>query len=58
MREPWEFAEERDRKQEKWLQQRPICDCCGEHIQDESYHEIFGKKICDSCLEESAVHID
>lgn len=39
-------------KQEAWLQKRPVCDCCGEHIQDEKALHIEGKWICNACIED------
>ena len=36
--------------QQKKLERLPVCDCCGEHIQDETYNEVTGIKICDECL--------
>ena len=29
-----------ERDKENWLKSRPICSCCGEHIQDEEAYEI------------------
>ena len=34
------------------MQELPICDFCGNHITDDSYHEIRGLNICDRCLED------
>lgn len=34
----------------KWLSSRPICDMCGEHIQDDYLFEINGELICEDCL--------
>ena len=45
--------EERDSAQEAWLQRRPVCVCCGEHIQDESAHLIGGDYYCDRCLDDT-----
>lgn len=42
------YEAERERK----MQELPICDFCGDHITDDSYHEIRGLNICDRCLEE------
>lgn len=30
----------------------PICDGCGEHIQDEVYHIIMGYNFCNQCLDD------
>lgn len=40
-----------DQESDDWLRNRPVCDCCREHIQDESYHRICGERICDRCLD-------
>lgn len=46
----WEAHE---REQEAWLESRPICCRCGEHIQEEPvYHPITGAEMCPECLEE------
>ena len=34
------------------LKQLPVCDECGEHIQDEYYYEFRDWVICPSCMEE------
>ena len=47
--------EERDSAQEAWLQRRPVCVCCGEHIQDESAHLIGGDYYCDRCLDDTTI---
>ena len=41
-----ELWEAEDNRKEKWLQSKPICCICGEHIQDEKmiYHN--GKQCC------------
>ena len=45
-------------KQEEWLESRPLCDDCGEYIQDEYYFEIEGKKFCESCIKNYKKWID
>lgn len=40
-----------DRQQEEWLNSLPVCDCCGEPIQDDFCYEINGELICTDCLE-------
>lgn len=34
------------------LRKRPICDVCGEHIQDEYFYHINGEFICEFCLDQ------
>lgn len=50
--------EEQDREQEVWLQRRPVCVCCGEHIQEEMAHQINGEYWCDKCLDDTRVYIE
>ena len=38
-------------KQEKKLAKKPICDCCGDYIQQEHAFHFKGMWICDDCLE-------
>lgn len=40
-----------DRQQEELLNSLPVCDCCGEPIQDEYCYEINGDLICADCLD-------
>lgn len=47
-----------DAENEKWLQKRPICSWCEEHIQDEYAYEVEGKLICPNCIEEFKVELD
>lgn len=51
MREPvFEAVDKREREGDEWLKSRPVCDICGEHIQEEKYYCIDGTKICLECL--------
>ena len=43
----------RDQKQARWLERRPVCDCCGEAIREESFYEIMEEKFCQKCLDEN-----
>ena len=49
--DPVRDFEEHDREEQEWLERRPICDICGEHIQDEHFYIIEGDYICPECLE-------
>lgn len=40
-----------DRQQAEELAKLPICDCCGEPIQDDFCYEINGEYICEDCLD-------
>ena len=37
--------------QHKQLEQLPVCEDCGEHIQDETAFYINGEWICESCMD-------
>lgn len=39
-----------DKEQQDWLDSLPQCDYCKEPIQDNTYFEIEGVKICSDCL--------
>lgn len=39
-----------DSNQMDALEQLPVCDCCGEHIQDEHLYLISGEILCMDCL--------
>lgn len=56
----WMFREQSriDSENEKWLEQRPICSICEEHIQEEYAYEVEGKLICPTCLEEFRIDLD
>lgn len=46
----YEAWERHDAEQEKWLQSRPVCSECGEHIQEEHLFDIDGDLVCEGCL--------
>lgn len=50
--DPIRDFERHDAEQREWLDKLPKCDFCGDHITDDSYHEIRGLNICDRCLED------
>lgn len=47
-----------DAEQEAWLQSRPVCSCCEEHIQEDSYYEIGDMIICEECLDNFKKYTD
>lgn len=46
MEDNYSMWERHERKQEKWLEIRPLCSCCNEPIQEDYYYEINEEKIC------------
>lgn len=40
-----------DAEQQEWIEKRPVCSICGEHIQDDYYYLINDEIICPDCLE-------
>ena len=44
------------------LERRPVCDFCGEHIQEETYycisHRLINVNICERCLEEFREYVE
>ena len=40
-----------DAEQDRWLQERPVCCWCDEHIQDDHYYMINDEVCCPECLE-------
>lgn len=46
--------ERREREKEEWLKSRPVCDRCGDPIQDEGMYKIDGYVFCEECWEEYA----
>lgn len=43
----WEYAE---RERERQLLQLPVCEECGERIQDEDYYDVDGEILCEKCM--------
>jgi formylmethanofuran dehydrogenase subunit E len=50
--DPIRDFERRDREQQRWLNRRPRCSCCGHHIQDENCYLINDEFVCPECLKE------
>lgn len=48
----YDLWEAHDREQAEELEKLPVCDCCGERIQDEYYYEIDGEILCEECLKD------
>ena len=43
---------------DKLLERRPVCDCCGEHIQDEKALHYDGIWLCDSCVSDNQKYVE
>lgn len=39
-----------DAAQEAWLKTRPVCDSCGEPIQEDYKYEYEGQTFCEECF--------
>ena len=48
----------RDEEFEDWLKTRPVCDICGEPIQEEYAFMYSGGWICSRCIEQNTFYID
>lgn len=48
--DPIRDFERYDAELEKALEKRPICDECGEHIQDDYMYVIGNYTLCEDCL--------
>ena len=46
------FWEQNEFRQEEALRKMPVCEYCGEHIQDEYAYCIEGTWICEKCMNE------
>ena len=58
MQEVYDLWEAYDNKKEEWLMRRPVCACCGNHIQEE-YAVCFNDDLfCDACIDDMKVPID
>ena len=41
---------QREREQERWLNSRPVCDVCGEPIQDDYFYKPEDEIMCEACF--------
>ena len=51
----WEWIdrfEAEEAKREKELLRRPVCDICGEHIQEDYCYEVGNQTICKHCIDD------
>lgn len=58
MKDSYDFWKDRDQNQEEWLERRPKCICCGEHIQEDFAVQLRGDYYCDRCLDDMRVSIE
>lgn len=49
---------EYNQQKEEELKKRPVCDCCGDHIQEEYCYVINDDYICESCMEENRKSVE
>lgn len=40
-----------DLANERWRESRPVCACCGEHIQDEYCYRTMRGMLCEECAD-------
>jgi hypothetical protein len=48
---------EHDREAERWLESRPVCSICGNHIQEE-YALYLDDWICPDCVKENTKYVE
>lgn len=52
MRDNYDAFLEHEGRVRHWLERRPKCDRCGEHIQDEYMYKFDGEQYCPECFKE------
>lgn len=58
MMDNYDLWERHNRRQEEWLERRPVCSCCGKHIQDEEALHFGDTWLCLECIEDKMELID
>lgn len=58
MMDNYDLWERHNRRQEAWLERRPVCSCCGKHIQDEEALHFGDTWLCLECIEDKMELID
>lgn len=53
MRDAYDLWETHDAEQEEELRKRPVCDACGEYIQDDHCYKIGHEVFCEDCMKEN-----
>ena len=46
----YDLWKKHDAEQQAELEERPLCDICEEHIQEDFYYNIGGQCVCEECL--------
>ena len=49
----YQLWEQHEHELEKELEKCPMCDCCGEYIQDDYFYNIGGDILCLDCLNDN-----
>lgn len=49
----YDMWEQHEAEQEKALSKLPVCDACGENIQDEYCYRIGNDILCEECMKEN-----
>ena len=52
--DPIKDFEEKDQEDSAWLERRPVCCGCGDHIQDDYAYKDGSDWYCDNCKDELA----
>lgn len=55
MEDNYSLWEAKTRREEAWLEEQPVCDYCGEHIQDEECFDDGEKRLCLECLKNNFI---
>lgn len=56
--DPLDYWLEHDQQREEALKKLPVCECCGEPIQEEYCYVINNDYICESCMEENKKSVE
>ena len=48
----YDAYERHEAEQEAWLKKRPICEKCGEPIQDDYLFDVDGDLYCEDCMKD------
>lgn len=47
-----DFFQDWDEVLEEQLRRLPVCDCCGDHIQDGYLYRFYGDIVCPGCVQD------